>query len=79
VGRNKDAAVHILRKDYNEQKDKVPAPDDLILDLRLPGNFRSLEVFSPGESPQARLEVSGELPGVALKNIPLHSIILLKD
>jgi hypothetical protein len=57
----------------------VPALDELTLDLRLPGSFGSLEVFSPGEPPQAELEVSGDLPRLALKNIPLYSIILLKD
>jgi len=53
--------------------------EDLQIDLRLPGNFHDLEVFSPAEPPQAELEVSGDLPRVALKNIPLYSIILLKD
>ena len=72
-------AVHILRYDYNAQQDQVPALNELNLDLRLPGKFSSLEVFSPGEPPQAELEMSGELPRLALKNIPLYSIILLKE
>jgi hypothetical protein len=72
-------AVHLLRYDYNSQEDQVPALDELTLDLRLPGSFGSLEVFSPGEPPQAELEVSGDLPRLALKKIPLYSIILLKD
>lgn len=72
-------AVHILRYDYNAQQDQVPVLDELNLDLRLPGNFGSLEVFGPGEPPQAQLEISGDLPRIALKNIPLYSIILLKE
>jgi hypothetical protein len=72
-------AVHILRYDYNSQQDKVPALDELNIDLRLPGSFSSLEVFSPGEPPQAELQISGNLPRLALKNIPLYSIILLKE
>ena len=71
-------AIHILRYDYDSQQDKVPALDKLHLDLRLPGNFGSLEVFSPGEPPQAELEFSGDLPRLALKNLPIYSIILLK-
>jgi hypothetical protein len=72
-------AVHIIRYDYDSQRDQVPVLDELNLDLRLPGNIGSLEVFSPGEPPQAELEVSGDSPRIALKNIPLYSIILLKE
>ena len=72
-------ALHILRYDYDSQRDQVPALDELILDLRLAGKYDSLEVFSPGEPPQAELEPSGELPRIRLKNIPLYSIILLKQ
>ncbi len=72
-------AIHILRYDYNSQQDQVPALDELHLDLRLPGNFSSVEVFSPGEPPQAELEVLGDLPRIALRNIPLYSIVLLKE
>jgi hypothetical protein len=72
-------AVHILRYDYDSHQDQVPALKELQIDLRLPEKFHVLEVYSPGEPPQARLEVSGELPRVALKNIPLYSVILLKN
>ncbi|HEY9525633.1 MAG TPA: hypothetical protein VIR02_01045, partial [Anaerolineales bacterium] len=72
-------ALHILRYDYDSQRDQVPALDELILDLRLAGKYDSLEVFSPGEPPQAELEPSGESPRIRLKNIPLYSIILLKQ
>ncbi|HSL47049.1 MAG TPA: hypothetical protein VK897_26665 [Anaerolineales bacterium] len=72
-------AVHIMRYDYDSMQDQVPTLDDLQLDLRLPGNFRQAEVFSPGEPPQAEVEVSGDLHRLALKNLPLYSIILLKD
>lgn len=72
-------AVHILRYDYDAQRDRVPALDELNLDLHLPGNFHDLEVFSPGEPPQADLQFEGDLPRLALKNLPLYSIIFLKD
>jgi hypothetical protein len=71
--------VHILRYDYDSQQDQVPPLEELQIDLRLPGTFASLEVFSPGDAPQAKLEVSGDLPRIALKNVPLYSIILLKN
>ncbi len=71
-------ALHILRYDYDSVHDQLPILDELHIDLRLPEKFESLEVFSPGDPPQAHLEVSGDLPRVALKNLPLYSIILLK-
>jgi hypothetical protein len=72
-------AVHILRYDYDSTRDEVPALDELHLDLRLPGSYGSMEVFSPDELPEAELSISGDLPRVSLKNLPLYSIILLKD
>ena len=72
-------AIHLLRYDYQSEQDKVPTSDELALKLRLPGNFSSAEVFSPGEPPQLRLEVSDDLHRLGLKNVPLYSIVLLKE
>lgn len=71
-------AIHILRYDYDSQLDKVPPLDELNLNLRLPENFGSLEVFSPSEPPLVQLKVSDGLHHLTLKNIPLYSIVLLK-
>jgi hypothetical protein len=72
-------AIHILRYDYNPEQDQVQPLEALNLDLRLPGKVSDLDVFSPGEPPHAELEVSGESPRLALRNLPLYSIILLKE
>ena len=61
------------------QLDQVPVIDELTIDLRLDEKFNGLDVFSPGEAPQAELEVSGESPRIRVRNIPLYSIILLKQ
>jgi len=54
--------------------------EELDLELSLPGNFGSVEVFAPGESPTAELEtISENLYHLSLKNIPLYSIIYLKS
>jgi hypothetical protein len=71
-------AIHILRYDYNPQQDQVPPLEELQLELRLPENFLSVEIFSPGEAPQAELNVADGLHRLALKNVPLYSIVLLK-
>jgi hypothetical protein len=72
-------ALHILRYDYNSQQDQVQILDELALDLHLPGNFSSAEVFAPGVLPSATLEASDGLHRLVLKNVPLYSIVLLKE
>ncbi len=71
-------AIHILRYDYDSSQDKVPTLEELNLDLRLPGHFSDLEVFSPGESLKAELEGSDGLYRLSLSSVPLYSILLLK-
>lgn len=72
-------AVHILRYDYDAPQDQVPALAELNLRLRLAENLGNLEVFGPCELPQAELEVVGDVYRLSLKNIPLYSILLLKN
>jgi hypothetical protein len=73
-------AMHIIRYDYDSQQDQVPALEELSLELHLPGNFSSVEIFSPGEAPEAECETLAEdLHRLRLKNIPLYSIVLLKE
>jgi hypothetical protein len=73
-------AIHIIRYDYDFEKDRVPNLGALILELSLPGNFGDVEVFAPGESPKAELEtISHGLYTLKLSNVPLYSIILLKE
>jgi hypothetical protein len=73
-------ALHIIRYDYDFENDRVPDLEELDLELSLPGNFGSVEVFAPSESPKAELEtISDGLHHLRLKNIPLYSIIYLKS
>jgi hypothetical protein len=73
-------AIHIIRYDYDSQRDNVPPLHELNLELRLPGNFSSVEVFAPSELPEAECEtIADDLHRLRLKNIPLYSIVLLKD
>jgi hypothetical protein len=72
-------AIHIIRYDYDVEKDQAPNLEELNLELRLPGNFGSMEVFAPDESPEAECETIAENSyHLRLKNIPLYSIVLLK-
>jgi hypothetical protein len=72
-------AVHIMRYDYDAERDEMPPLGELNLDLRLSGTFHSLDVFSPGELPEARLAGSNGSYHLTLKNLPLYSIVLLKE
>jgi hypothetical protein len=73
-------AIHIIRYDYDFEKDRVPDLGALILELSLPGSFSSVETFAPGESPKVELEtISHDLYTLKLRNIPLYSIILIKE
>lgn len=72
-------AIHILRYDYDAERDQVPSLDELSLDLRLPGDFHVLEVFSPGELSKTQLESVDRNYHLTLRNLPLYSIILLKS
>jgi hypothetical protein len=72
-------AIHLLRYDFSFEEDRVPQLDELNLDLLLPVVFSTLEVFSPGEPPLAGFEVSKDTHHITLKNVPLYSILLLKE
>jgi len=73
-------AIHIIRYDYDFEKDQVPDLEELDLELSLAGNFGSVEVFAPSGSPKAELEILLDgLHHLRLKNIPLYSIVYLKS
>jgi hypothetical protein len=73
-------AVHIIRYDYDFEKDQVPDLEELDIELSLPGKFGSVEAFASGEAPNAELEaILDDLYHLKLRNIPLYSIILLKQ
>jgi hypothetical protein len=77
---NDGVALHIVRYQYDSEKDRVPNLAWLDLELSLPGNFGSVEVFAPNEAPKAELEtISDGLYHLNLRNVPLYSIILLKE
>jgi hypothetical protein len=72
------AALHVIRYDYDEAADRVPALDRLELEVRLPFDVRRVEAFSPDD----RL-VADARPGddgrhrLVLRNVPVYGIVLL--
>jgi hypothetical protein len=73
-------AIHIIRYDYDSEKNLVPNLDELDVELSLPGNYANVEVFAPNEVPTAEVEtISDGLYTLTLKNIPLYSIVWLTE
>ncbi len=70
-------AIHILRYDYDSALDKTPDIDALRISVRLPEACSKVEVFSPGRPPLAKLERSGDIHHLTLRNVPLYSIVYL--
>ena len=44
---DKEAAIHVIRYDYDEERDEVPVLDRMTLDVRLSRPFRMVKVLSP--------------------------------
>jgi hypothetical protein len=73
-------AIHIIRYDYDFKKDEIPDLEELDLELNLPGNFDSVEVFAASGSPRAELAVIADgLYHLNVKELPLYSIIVVKS
>jgi len=73
-------AIHIIRYDYDLEKDVVPGLDELILELSLPGSFSGVEIFAPGNLPKGTVEtIAHGLHVLNLQDLPLYSIVLLKS
>jgi hypothetical protein len=78
---DKEAAVHLIRYDYDEERDEVPILPHLVLDVRLSRPFRMATVFSPRGEVGARLTYRRdirEMHRLELENVPLYCVILLQ-
>jgi hypothetical protein len=70
-------AIHLIRYDYCEEEDRVPALDELTLTVRLPEAFEQLECHDPAGRMTGCLERDGETHRVTLRNVPLYGIVHL--
>jgi hypothetical protein len=71
------AAVHVLRYDYDEAGDCVPALSEVTLSLRLPEAFTQSAVYSPNGQPKVALQVSSGVHTLRLRELGLYTVILL--
>lgn len=78
---DKQAAVHIIRYDYDEGSDQVPIIPRMTLDLRLSRPFRMAKAFSPSGEVGVRLTYRRdirEMHRLELENVPLYCVVLLQ-
>jgi hypothetical protein len=78
---DKQAAIHLIRYDYDEDSDEVPVIPNMTLDVRLSRPFRMGKAFSPAGEVGVRLTVRRdirEMHRIELTNVPLYSVIQLQ-
>jgi hypothetical protein len=78
---DKEAAIHLIRYDYDEERDEVPILPRLQLDVRLSRPFRMAKVFSPRGEVGVRLAFRRdirEMHRLELENVPLYCVVLLQ-
>jgi hypothetical protein len=78
---DKEAAIHVIRYDFDQERDEVPVIDRMTLDVRLSRPFRSLSVLSPSGEVGNRLTFSRErreMHRIELENVPLYFVALLQ-
>jgi hypothetical protein len=67
-------ALHLIRYDYDEDADRVPALDRLVLDVRLPFDVGDVEAFSPGGELSVKAEPIADAVRLTLRQVPLYGI-----
>jgi hypothetical protein len=70
-------AIHLIHYGYDEQQDAVPRLDTLTLEVRLPGKFNTVEVFSPDSAAEGSLESSADMQRVTLHDVSLYTVVVL--
>jgi hypothetical protein len=78
---DKEAAIHVIRYDYDEQRDQVPVLPRMQLDVRLSRPFRSAKALSPLGEVGCRLTFSRErreMHRIELEDVPLYFIVLMQ-
>jgi hypothetical protein len=71
-----DAAIHLIRYDYDPQSDSVPTISQARLEVRLPEGFRRVTAISPTDHFAAELEAAdGQNYRLRLGNVPLYAIV----
>ncbi|MGZ8623318.1 MAG: hypothetical protein ACXWYQ_04060 [Actinomycetota bacterium] len=75
---DREAAIHVIRYDYDEGRDEVPVLERMHVDVRMPRPFRSVETFSPSGSVASGLTSSRGRHRIELENVSVYTVLLLR-
>jgi hypothetical protein len=78
---DKEAALHVIRYDYDEDRDEVPVLDRMAIDVRIARPMRSVTVLSPSGEVPSRLTFSRErreMHRVELEDVPMYFVVLFQ-
>ena len=78
---DKQAAIHLIRYDYDEARDEVPVLPRLTVDVRLSRPFRMATTFSPMGEVGVHLTYRRdlrEMHRLELENVPLYTVVRLQ-
>ncbi|HJR97466.1 MAG TPA: hypothetical protein VJ979_06135 [Actinomycetota bacterium] len=78
---DKEAALHVIRYDYDEASDEVPILDRMTIDVRIARPFRMMKVLSPSGEVPSKLTFSRErreMHRVELEDAPLYFVVLFQ-
>ncbi len=76
---DREAAIHLIRYDYDETRDEVPVIDRMTLEVRLPRPLRSVRAFDPTGDISARVAYGRDgVHRIELEDVPLYSVISLR-
>lgn len=76
---DKEAALHFIRYDYDEERDEVPVLDTLTIDLRLGSRpFRSASAVSPDGRLKVDLDARGVEHRIVLHDVGVYGVVLLQ-
>jgi hypothetical protein len=70
-------ALHMIRYDYDEDADRVPPLDRLVLDVRLPFEPGDVREFSPGGELTVEVEPAPDGVRLTLRSVPVYAIVWL--
>jgi hypothetical protein len=76
---SKGVAVHLIRYDFDRALDLTPSIGNLTLAIELEGNFVAAEAYGSPKPPIAELWSAENVHTLRLRDIPLYSIILLRE
>jgi hypothetical protein len=72
-------ALHLIRYDYDQERDSVPVLDGLTVEVDLDDEYDEVSAFGAGSAPRATLEREGARHKLKLEEVPLYSIFELHE